>query len=72
MPIYASAGAKLIAAEADEIFAEAEMIVKVKEPQPVGMQALRPGQMLFTYLHLAPDPRADQSPVALRRHLHRL
>ena len=41
---------------ADEIFATADMIVKVKEPQAVEIKRLRPGQTLFTYLHLAPDP----------------
>ena len=41
---------------ADEVFAAADMIVKVKEPQPVEIKRLRPGQTLFTYLHLAPDP----------------
>ena len=40
----------------DEVFAAADMIVKVKEPQPVEIKRLRPGQTLFTYLHLAPDP----------------
>jgi len=49
---YRAAGAQ-IAAHAAEIFERAEMIVKVKEPQPVEYQALRPGQVLFTYLHLA-------------------
>ena len=38
------------------MFAAAEMIVKVKEPQPAECAMLRPGQLLFTYLHLAPDP----------------
>jgi alanine dehydrogenase len=52
---YRAAGAQ-IAAHAAEIFERAEMIVKVKEPQPVEYQALRPGQVLFTYLHLAADP----------------
>ena len=41
---------------AKEIFERAEMIVKVKEPQPVECAMLRPGQILYTYLHLAPDP----------------
>jgi hypothetical protein len=41
---------------AEEVFAEAEMIVKVKEPQAVERAMLREGQVLFTYLHLAPDP----------------
>jgi alanine dehydrogenase len=45
-----------IAGEAEAIFAEAEMILKVKEPQPPEIELLRPGQLLFTYLHLAPDP----------------
>jgi alanine dehydrogenase len=41
---------------AETIFAEAEMVLKVKEPQPAEIEMLRPGQLLFTYLHLAPDP----------------
>jgi alanine dehydrogenase len=52
---YALVGARLVDT-AEEVFAAAEMIVKVKEPQPVERQRLRPGQILFTYLHLAPDP----------------
>lgn len=52
---YAAAGARLVDT-AEEIFAEAEMIVKVKEPQPSELKMLREGQLLFTYLHLAPDP----------------
>jgi alanine dehydrogenase len=44
-------------ATAAEVFAECEMIVKVKEPQPAEWQQLREGQILFTYLHLAPDPK---------------
>ena len=52
---YKAAGATL-AAEAKEIFAKADMIVKVKEPQPQECAMLRPGQILYTYLHLAPDP----------------
>ncbi|HYH37162.1 MAG TPA: alanine dehydrogenase [Azospirillum sp.] len=52
---YRRAGAD-IAATAGEIFAAAEMIVKVKEPQPDECRMLRDGQVLFTYLHLAPDP----------------
>ena len=52
---YVAAGAK-IAASADDVFANADMIVKVKEPQPIECKKLRPGQVLFTYLHLAPDP----------------
>jgi alanine dehydrogenase len=52
---YSAAGAQ-IAATAEEVFATAEMIVKVKEPQAVERARLRAGQLLFTYLHLAPDP----------------
>jgi alanine dehydrogenase len=52
---YLAAGAKL-ATDADEAFARGEMIVKVKEPQPVEIARLREGQLLYTYLHLAPDP----------------
>jgi alanine dehydrogenase len=52
----AAAGAH-IAADAAEVFARSDMIVKVKEPQPEECRALRKGQVLFTYLHLAPDPR---------------
>jgi alanine dehydrogenase len=52
---YKAAGAA-IARNAAEVFAKAEMIVKVKEPQPDECKMLRRGQLLFTYLHLAPDP----------------
>ena len=52
---YKSVGAK-IAASADAVFADSDMIVKVKEPQPVEIARLRPHHLLFTYLHLAPDP----------------
>jgi alanine dehydrogenase len=53
--VYRKAGAG-IAETAAEIFANADMIVKVKEPQPREWPQLREGQILFTYLHLAPDP----------------
>ena len=53
---YERAGGQ-VAASADEVFAAAEMIVKVKEPQPGEIAKLRPGQLLFTYLHLAADRR---------------
>lgn len=52
---YVAAGAK-IADTAEEIFASADMVVKVKEPQPSEWKMLRENQILFTYLHLAPDP----------------
>ncbi len=56
---YLQAGAQL-ADDAESVFAAAELIVKVKEPQPHECQLLRPGQTLFTYLHLAPDPQQTQ------------
>jgi alanine dehydrogenase len=52
---YVAAGARL-AADAAEVYARGEMIVKVKEPQPGEIARLREGQILYTYLHLAPDP----------------
>jgi len=52
---YTAAGAELVDT-AEEVFATAEMIVKVKEPQAEERARLREGQVLFTYLHLAPDP----------------
>ena len=52
---YQQAGAEIVATP-QEIFQRAEMIIKVKEPQPNECAMLRPGQVLFTYLHLAPDP----------------
>ena len=52
---YHALGAR-IADSAEDIFARADMIVKVKEPQPRECRMLREGQVLFTYLHLAPDP----------------
>ncbi|OGT45235.1 MAG: alanine dehydrogenase [Gammaproteobacteria bacterium RIFCSPHIGHO2_12_FULL_41_20] len=52
---YERVGAKIIDT-AEEIFQQAELIVKVKEPQPVECRMLREGQVIFTYLHLAPDP----------------
>jgi alanine dehydrogenase len=51
---YLAAGASIAASEKN-VFEQAEMIVKVKEPQPGERALLRPGQILFTYLHLAPD-----------------
>jgi alanine dehydrogenase len=51
---FAEQGARTVA-DAETIFAEAEMVLKVKEPQPAEIEMLRPGQLLFTYLHLAPD-----------------
>ena len=55
---YVQAGAEMVETAA-EVFAQSEMIVKVKEPQAGERKMLREGQLLFTYLHLAPD--ADQT-----------
>jgi alanine dehydrogenase len=52
---YAAQGATIVP-DADAVFAEAELIVKVKEPQPEEVARLQPRHTLFTYLHLAPDP----------------
>ncbi|MEY1557579.1 alanine dehydrogenase [Yoonia sp. R2331] len=60
---YLAAGAQ-IAGNAADIFAAADMIVKVKEPQAVERQMLRAGQILFTYLHLAPDPDQTHDLIA--------
>jgi len=65
---YIAAGAKIIDSAA-EIFATADMIIKVKEPQPVECKMLRAGQILFTYyqplnIHLAPDPQQTELLVA--------
>lgn len=54
-PDYKAAGATIVGT-ADDVFATADMIVKVKEPQPEEIRLLRENQVLFTYLHLAPDP----------------
>jgi alanine dehydrogenase len=61
--VYRKAGA-VIADNAAEIFATADMIVKVKEPQPREWIQLRAGQILFTYLHLAPDPEQARGLMA--------
>ena len=60
---YIAAGAE-IAPTAGDIFAAADMIVKVKEPQAVERKMLREGQILFTYLHLAPDPEQTKDLLA--------
>jgi alanine dehydrogenase len=60
---YRKAGAT-VAGTAAEVFAEADMIVKVKEPQPGEWSQLRAGQILFTYLHLAPDPEQTKGLLA--------
>ena len=59
---YVAAGARVVEA-AGEIFATAEMVIKVKEPQPGERKMLREGQVLYTYLHLAPDPEQTRDLV---------
>lgn len=60
---YEEVGAQLLSS-AEEVFGEAELIVKVKEPQPVEIARLRSDQTLFTYLHLAPDPAQAEGLLA--------
>ncbi len=60
---YVAAGAT-IAPDAATVFAHADMVVKVKEPQSAEWAMLRPGQILFTYLHLAPDPEQARGLIA--------
>ncbi len=59
---YVAAGAEIVESAA-EIFQRADMIIKVKEPQAVECKMLRKGQVLFTYLHLAPDPEQTKGLV---------
>ena len=56
---YIAAGAQIVAT-AEDVFAQAEMIIKVKAPQPQECALLREDQLLFTYLHLAPDPKQTE------------
>ncbi|MDT8449865.1 MAG: alanine dehydrogenase [Wenzhouxiangellaceae bacterium] len=60
--LYQRAGAEIVET-AEEIFERAEMIIKVKEPQPNECEMLGEGQILYTYLHLAPDPQQTQGLV---------
>lgn len=62
---YEKAGASIVA-DAATIFAAADMIVKVKEPQKVEWERLREDQILYTYLHLAPDPEQTRGLLASR------
>ncbi|WP_375273190.1 alanine dehydrogenase [Sphingomonas sp.] len=61
--VYRAAGAEIVDT-AEEVFARAQMIVKVKEPQPSEWVQLRDDQILFTYLHLAPDPEQAKGLMA--------
>ena len=60
---YRKAGAAIVA-DAETVFADSDMIVKVKEPQPVEWARLREDHILFTYLHLAPDPEQTKGLLA--------
>ncbi len=60
---YTAAGASIVPTAA-EVFAKAQMIVKVKEPQTGERKLLRENQVLFTYLHLAPDPEQAKDLIA--------
>ncbi|MCG6877300.1 MAG: alanine dehydrogenase, partial [Betaproteobacteria bacterium] len=60
---YVAAGARVVDT-ADALFAEAELVVKVKEPQQIERARMRPGQVLFTYLHLAADPEQAKELLA--------
>ena len=57
---YADSGAEIVS-QASEIFAASDLIVKVKEPQPEEYALIRPGQILFTYLHFAADRRLTEA-----------
>jgi alanine dehydrogenase len=61
--MYEASGATIVDS-AREVFERADMIVKVKEPQPQECAMLREGQILYTYLHLAPDPAQTEALVA--------
>jgi alanine dehydrogenase len=61
---YQVVGARVVEGGA-AVFEQSDLVVKVKEPQPAEIELLRPGQILFTYLHLAPDP--EQARGLLRR-----
>jgi len=60
---YEAAGAQIVDSAA-EVYGRAEMVIKVKEPQPSECAMLRPGQLLYAYLHLAPDPEQTAALLA--------
>jgi alanine dehydrogenase len=62
---YRAAGAE-VGASAAAVFAAADLVVKVKEPQIAECRMMRPGQVLFTYLHLAADPAQADALIASR------
>jgi alanine dehydrogenase len=59
---YRAVGAEIVGG-AEEVYSRADMVIKVKEPQPSETKLLREGQVLFTYLHLAPDPEQTKGLV---------
>ena len=63
---YLAAGAEIVAT-AEAVFARADMVVKVKEPQAIERARLREGQILFTYLHLAPDPDQTRDQIRFKK-----
>ena len=68
---YEAQGARIVP-DAEAVFGEAELVLKVKEPQPEEVALLRPEQTLFTYLHLGAGARADARAARLGRDLRRL
>ena len=60
---FLAQGARIVA-DADAVFGEAELVLKVKEPQPEEVARLRAGQTLFTYLHLAAEPELARGLMA--------
>ena len=67
---YRAAGATIVSV--DDVWSDAEMVLKVKEPLDGEWQRLSPGQILFTYLHLAAAPELTRGLVRHGRDLHRL
>ena len=70
MSTYVAQGAQIVPG-AEEVFAGAELILKVKEPQAQEVSLLTPRHTLFTYLHLAADAELTRGLMALGGHLHR-
>ena len=68
---YQDAGAEIVG-DAGYVWGKSEMVVKVKEPIEKEYVYFREGLVLFTYLHLAPMPRADQQAAGIESHRHRL
>ena len=64
---YVKAGARIVEGP-DAVFAEADMVMKVKEPQPVEWKRMRPGQILFTYFHLAAEEDLTKAVLETKSH----